>query len=202
VAKLKISAFQAKILRPQLVSQDLPEAVTVNVVRAWEPNPPKGTSAVEWILLTTEAIATPEDILAVLEGYKTRWVIEEFFKVLKSGCAYEKRELQTLHALRNALPFFVVIAAQLLSWKQLARQHLRLPDFEPVSQARIRVLRHKGLLKRDSKLWASEFLIAVAKLGGHQKSNGEPGWKVIWRGYRSLLLLEEGFLLRGPLEDL
>jgi hypothetical protein len=42
--------------------------------------------------------------------------------------------------------------------------------------------------------------MAVARLGGHLKSNGDPGWIILCRGYTSLLNLEEGYLLArdGP----
>jgi hypothetical protein len=42
--------------------------------------------------MTTEPIDTPEQILAVVDGYRHRWKIEELFKALKTGCAYEKRQ--------------------------------------------------------------------------------------------------------------
>ena len=38
-------------------------------------------------------------------------------------------------------------------------------------------------------------LLAVAKLGGHIRNNGEPGWLVLGRGYDELLTLEVGFRL-------
>jgi hypothetical protein len=39
-------------------------------------------------------------------------------------------------------------------------------------------------------------MLAVAALGGHLKSNGDPGWLVLGRGMHDLLLLELGWRAR------
>jgi len=38
-------------------------------------------------------------------------------------------------------------------------------------------------------------LLAVVKLGGHIRNNGEPGWLVLGRGYDERLTREVGFRL-------
>jgi len=40
-------------LKNQLDTQGIEEGIEVWIVRAWEPDPPPGAEAVEWILLTT-----------------------------------------------------------------------------------------------------------------------------------------------------
>ena len=40
---------------------------------------------------------------------------------------------------------------------------------------------------------ARDALLAVARIGGHIKNNGDPGWQVLGRGYDSLLLMELGW---------
>jgi IS4 transposase len=84
----------------------LPELLRLNVVRVWEPEPPPGEPAVEWVLLTTEPIATLEDLLRIVDRYRSRWVIEEFFKAIKTGCSYEQRQLGDYESLVNALALF------------------------------------------------------------------------------------------------
>ena len=56
------------------------------------------------------------------------------------------------------------------------------------------MLRHKleGKLPRDPTV--EEALYAVARVGGHIKSNGPPGWQVLGRGYDQGLLMEQGWL--------
>jgi hypothetical protein len=48
-------------------------------------------------------------------------------------------------------------------------------------------------LEMSAKANASEALLVVARLGGHIKNNGPPGWQVLGRGYERLLLLELGW---------
>ena len=38
----------------------------------------------------------------------------------------------------------------------------------------------------------SEACAAIARLGGHLKNNGRPGWLVLARGFEKLLTLAEG----------
>ena len=42
----------------------------------------------EWILVTTLPIDTIEDVIAIIRYYTVRWMIEIFFRVLKSGCRW------------------------------------------------------------------------------------------------------------------
>jgi len=65
------------------------QPLPVWVVRVWEPHPSKGAQPIEWLLLTNEPVTNLADALRVLAWYQTRWVIEEFHKALKTGCAIE-----------------------------------------------------------------------------------------------------------------
>src|SRR3954469_21374678 len=56
-------------------------------------SPPVGETAIEWMLFTSEPIGTLAEIEAVVAHYPARWIIEEYFKALKTGCAFEKRQL-------------------------------------------------------------------------------------------------------------
>ena len=96
-------------------------AVAVNVVHVRELDPPDGEVPIDWLLCTTEPIGTPEQLTAVVDAYRARWLIEEFFKALKTGCALEKRQLESYRALSNALAVFVPIAWRMLVARSLAR---------------------------------------------------------------------------------
>ena len=93
----------------------------VNVVRVWEPRPPKDAEPVEWLLLTSEPVETQAEVKAVVDGYRTRWVIEEYFCAVKTGCGFERRQLESAHALYNMLAFCLVLAYVLLLMRTLAR---------------------------------------------------------------------------------
>jgi Transposase DNA-binding/Transposase DDE domain len=166
--------------------------LTVNVVRVWEPSPPAGEPAVSWILYTTEPIQASEELLAVVDYYRSRWIIEEFFKALKTGCSIEKRQLESYHALSIALAMFIPIAWRLLLARSISRAAPDSPATTIVTPVQLELLRHRhGLAKQPQT--AVEAVYAIAKLGGHLKRNGPPGWLTLGRGFEALLLMEAGW---------
>jgi transposase-like protein/DDE family transposase len=192
-ATIAIAGKRVILRRPQGASADLAKATEVNVVRVWEPNPTPGEPAVEWVLLTSEPIDTEEQLCRIVDWYRARWTIEEFFKALKSGCSIEKRQLESYEALTIALAIFVPIAWRMLLLRSLSRNCPEAPAATVLNDVQLRVLARK--LRRDlsTLLTVHQCLYAVAKLGGHLKSNGPPGWQTLGRGYEKLLILEEGF---------
>ncbi len=58
----------------------------MQVVHAFEDCPPEGTSPLEWTLLTTLPVATTAQAQEVLRWYRLRWRIEDWRRILKSGC--------------------------------------------------------------------------------------------------------------------
>jgi hypothetical protein len=203
VAKLEIRAARVPIPRPKRAryATGYPASIDVNVVLVQEVGAPAGEEPVCWRLVTTEPIDTPEQVEAIVDAYRARWRIEEFFKALKTGCAFEKRQLESLRTLVNALAMFSVIAWRLLLLRSVAHA---TPDCSATA-----VLTHEqvDVLQRISKMsdpalpqvhmprsaTANDALLAVARLGGHLKNNGAPGWIVLGRGYDKLLLLTLGY---------
>jgi hypothetical protein len=56
---------------------------------------------------------------------QARWTVEEFFKALKTGCSFEKRQLESLHTLENALALFIIPMAWGLLLRKKAINHER-----------------------------------------------------------------------------
>ena len=138
------------------------------------------------MLLTSETITTADDALRVVDWYRARWVIEEFFKALKTGCAIEKRQLETFAALSNAVAFFGPMAWQLLL---LRHQAQNAPDTDATTALPanlLRILPHIARKPLSATPTAREVFLAIAALGGHLKRNGEPGWQTLARGFEKL----------------
>jgi hypothetical protein len=85
----------------------------VNVVKVQETNCPKGVEPIRWFLVTTEPVQTRAQLEFVVDACRTRWVVEEFFKALKSGCRFEQRQLESFKSLDNALAIFLPVAVRL-----------------------------------------------------------------------------------------
>jgi hypothetical protein len=193
LAKLSIGATRLTLRRPTTQDATIAEELTLHVVRVWEPDPPQGEAPIEWTLWTTEPIATPQDLAAIVDSYRARWVIEEFFKALKTGCAYEARQLEDYEGLVNALAVFLPIACQLLEVRAESRRAPNTPASTVMSETQLRVLRALGRKPLSDAPTVREALLAVAALGGHIKYSGEPGWLTLARGFIELRLLTRGW---------
>jgi hypothetical protein len=193
IAKLAISAMAVTIRRSACTTSVLPATLVVNVVRVVEIDVPLGEPPVEWLLLTNEPITTPDEVGSVIDTYRRRWIIEEFFKALKTGCRYEERQLEQAHALLNALATFVPVAWQMLLLRHVSRQPGTVDALAVATPRQIAILRSVPHLKLPSQPTARDFLFAIAALGGHIKNNGEPGWQVLARGFHDLRVLETGW---------
>ena len=193
LARLRFSASAVEIRRPRYLGDPLPETLRLNLVHVIETDPPAGERPVEWNIVTTEPVGTSEQVAHVVDIYRTRWTIEEFNKALKTGCVYEQREFESRAALLVVLALSLPIACELLWLRSRARTEPNAPATDVVSQTQIDVLRAMGSRKLSPSPSAREILLAIAELGGHQRSNGEPGWLILNRGLRKVQDWEGGW---------
>lgn len=193
LAQLSFSATSVVIKRPAYLDDPIAKTLTLNVVHVIEPNPPAGEAPVEWLLFTSLPVDSEKQVATVVDNYRARWTIEECNKALKTGCAYESREFETLHALLMILAISLPIACELLWLRSRARDQPDAPATEVLTPQQLKVLRLLGSRPLPPHPTARDALWAVAGLGGHQKRNGEPGWLVLYRGMRTLLTYEAGY---------
>ena len=197
-AHLEVRARSGLVLRASEYSQrdeDVPATLTLNALEVVESQPPEGQQPVRWVLLTTLPVDTPEAAAHVVDCYRARWSVEELFKALKTGCALEKRQLMSLHALLNALALLLPLAWRLLALRTLAHQApttVAKGLFTPDELALLRHLSVRVHLGPDPT--CAEALLALAGLGGHLKHNGRPGWQTLARGQDRLSSALEGWL--------
>ena len=184
--------------RANKASKDLPASLELNVVHVVEIDLPSGEEAVEWYLFTGEPIDTVEDVLRVVDIYRARWLIEEFNKALKTGCTYEKLQCETAERLWEMLAFYAPIAADLLALRTLAHHDTERPASEVLDREEIAVLQAQQPAKSKKTsptLSVRDALLLIARMGGHFRSNGDPGWLVLLRGMIKLREQAQGFRL-------
>ncbi len=200
-AELEVVVTQVNVRHPPYTAgrsrhgSTLPRAIPLNVVQVCEVGAPRGQKPVDWRLLTTLPIDTIEQVAFVIDCYRRRWLIEEYFKAVKTGCAFEKRQLESKHALLNALALFVPIAWRLLSLRNLAREAPDRPASDLLSTRQLQILRARAKVTISKKPTIHDAMLAVAAEGGHIKNNGAPGWQVLGRGYEKLLYMELGYVV-------
>jgi hypothetical protein len=188
-------------LRRRQYTESRTPTLAVWAVHVCEPNPPAGNAPIEWMLFTSEPVQTLDEATAVVDHYRARWVIEDYFKALKTGCAFEKRQLTTFDGLVRALALFIPMAWRLLVLRHLGRAASPLPVARCLNAEQLHLLR-KLLRRRRYQLPSTptlrDVMLGIAALGGHIPNNGPPGWLVLGRGLTRLLDAEVGWhLARG-----
>jgi hypothetical protein len=193
-AKIEVRSARITMLRPKTGISSYVRAsgiqeVEMSVVEAREVNPPRGTQALRWVLLTHERVSTFGGAWRVIERYEQRPLIEEYHKCLKTGCRVEQREYRYADRLAGVIGLLSIVAVRLLHLKTIARKEPERPAKKVVPPEWLATL--PLILKRPCRLTTvRDFLRALAGLGGFlgRKSDGEPGWQTIWRGLSILLV--------------
>ncbi len=117
------------------------EALRLWVVHVVEPSPPVDAEPVEWFLLTTCTITTAEQAQECLRWYCLRWRIEDWHRVLKSGCRIETLQHKTAERLKRAIAINLVIAWRIMLMTLLGRECPDLPAEVLFSDLEIEVLK-------------------------------------------------------------
>ena len=121
-------------------SQPGTKALTLHVVHVLETSAPADAEPVEWFLLTTCAITTAEQAQECLRWYCLRWRIEDWHRVLKSGCRIETLQHKTAERLKRAIAINMVIAWRIMLMTLLGRECPDLPAEILFSDPEIEVL--------------------------------------------------------------
>lgn len=99
-AEVELRYGEVAIRRPDGSDPCLPESVRLRVVDVVEPAPPPGVAPLCWHLLTSHAVADAEAAWQIVAMYKKRWVIEQFFRLLKSqGLGLEDSQIESAERL-------------------------------------------------------------------------------------------------------
>jgi hypothetical protein len=183
----------ARRVRQTLYSERVPlparrgaPALVVTALLAREAHPPLGEKAIEWRLLTNRTAETLEQVVELINWYRRRWLIEIFFRILKSGCRIEALQLGTLERLARALVIYLIIAWRILHLITWGRDCPDLPCevvFAPEAWPAAWIVAHRRP-PPDTPPTLAVMVRLIASFGGFlgRKSDGHPGPKAIWQG--------------------
>lgn len=183
-------------LRPSRHKRELSE-ISINAVLLEEIESPEGEEAISWMFLTTLPINTLEEIQLIITLYLSRWGIELFFKVLKSGCKIEELRFREASRLQACVSVYMIVAWRVLHAVFIGRACPKLPCsilFELDEwQSVYAVIKKSHPPEKPPSL--NEFMDMVATLGGYRnrKTDGPPGMKVIWVGIQAMHKLASGW---------
>jgi len=200
-ARVVVRAARVTLRPPWRADRKLP-AVTVNVVLVSEVDPPPGDEPVEWLLLTNLLIDTIEQVERILQYYSTRWMIEVFFRVLKSGCRVEERRFEAMGRLLTCLAIYMIVAWRTLYVCRLGRSCPEMSCeavFEPAEwKSTWKVVRPEDPPAAPPSLGV--FVRMVAQLGGYvnRKRDDPPGPQTVWIGLQRVHDFATCWQMFGP----
>ena len=103
------------------------QPVDIYALSIVERHPPEGAKALRWVLLTTVPIRSRKEARHCLRWYTMRWRIEEWHRVLKSGCHIESHQHHTADRLARAISIDAVIAWRVMLLALLGREIPEMP---------------------------------------------------------------------------
>jgi hypothetical protein len=182
--RLKLKATRITLPAPKHLNKEQVDAnqygaIQLNVVCAYD-------GEHEWILLTSLPINTLEQLQEIVSIYQSRWHIEDYHKVLKTG--YQVDEIY-LHSSREAIVNFLVLAsisACRLYWLiYVGRTEADIPAdtlFEEFEWKSVYVYFNEPIPAKTPAIATT--MQYIARLGGYKPSRKSqpPGIKTFWTG--------------------
>jgi hypothetical protein len=184
---------------------DLPDRVALTLVDVRETTQPETGEAIHWRLLTTHAVTNVEEARRIVDLYRMRWIIEEFFRTLKTaGFDIEATDISEPRAMINfvaAATTAAVTVMQLVQARDGTTEQTLAQAFEPSDQPLLEALSAKleGKTARQKNPHPKGSLgfgtWVIARLGGWTGYYGKPGPRVIREGLNDFERIKYGSTL-------
>ena len=132
--------FSPVTLRKPLhgATADLPDAVTLTVVDVREVSTPDGGKPIHWRLLTTHPVTNIADARRIVDLYRMRWIVEEYFHTQKTGGfdieAADISDPEAMIRFVAAVAVAAVSVMQLVKARDGATGQDLIETFEPADQ--------------------------------------------------------------------
>ncbi len=193
VTELAVRFSRVVLCKPRHgAAPDLPALIALTMVDVRETSTPQDGKPVHWRLLTTHAVTNLGEARRIVDLYRMRWVIEEFFHTLKTaGFNIEAADIgdpQVMTKFVTAASVAAVTVMQLVKARDGTTGQSLLEVFEPDDQPILeaasaqlegKTARQKNPHPKGSLAFASW---VIARLGGWTGYYGKPGPKVMRRG--------------------
>ena len=185
---------------------DLPDTIRLTMVEVREVSSGHDGKPIHWRLLTSHVVASPKKARRIVDLYRKRWTIEEFFRTLKSaGFDIEEADIgdpEVMMKLVAAAAVATVTIMQLVrardgTTKEKLAEAFEIEDrpvFEALSvQLEGATDRQKNPHPKGTLAFAAW---VVARLGGWTAYYGKPGPKVMRIGIEAFRRIKYGTTLR------
>ena len=203
VARTEVRSGRVQLQPP--ASRPGSRPLEVLAVQVRETAPPRGEKPLEWLLVSSDGEPTKRDALRIVQRYESRWGIEEYFRVVKSGMRIQDRRLRTGAGLAKCLAFDAIEAWRVFQLDRYARDAPDTPASEVLtaqeryvidtlsSRGRLLPPRERG---RPPPGDIRSYVVRLARTVGFipSKRRPLPGNEILWRAWldlqRSVRMLE------------
>jgi hypothetical protein len=207
-ADLELRFGAIELARPQSkFLRHLPDSLRLVVVDVREINAGPDVEPLHWCLLTSHEVGSADDAWRIVEWYKQRWIIEQFFRVLKTqGLKLEDSQIGTADRLIKLVAIAAkaaVITIQLLQARDGSQQSARVAFNTGEMTALVALNRqYEARSKRlknphppDSLAWAAWIIGRIGGWDGYPSSK-PPGPITFRNGLEYFHALAAGWSLR------
>ena len=191
VAELAVRFSRVVLCKPQHL-HDLPATLTLTMVDVRETSKPENGEPIHWRLLTTHEVTSLGRACRIVELYRLRWTIEEFFHTLKTaGFDIEEADIgnpQVMIKFVTAATVAAVTVMQLVKARDGTTDQNLIEAFDPTDQSILEAVstRLEGKTTRQKNPHPKGSLAFAAwvmgRLGGWTGYYGKPGPQVMRRG--------------------
>lgn len=193
VAELAVRFSRVVLCKPlHGAAPDLPATIALTMVDVRETSKPEDGKPVHWRLLTTHEVTSLGEAHRIIDLYRMRWIIEEFFHTLKTaGFNIEAADIgdpQVMIKFVTAATVAAVTVMQLVKARDGTTGQSLTDAFDPADQPILEAVsaqlegktaKQKNPHSRGSLAFAAW---VIARLGGWTGYYGKPGPQVMRRG--------------------
>lgn len=215
-ATVEVRYASVTIKRPRKFNKDCPypEFKQLNAIEVKEIKEtiPEGSKGIHWRLLTTHKVESFSDAVRIVEFYKYRWYIEQFFRILKKrGFDVESSEFESGEALKNlvllALPSAIKVMMLMLARDGSTQKNTTFLFDEEELECLIELnKKYEGKLKTHKNPYPKKTLgwisWIMARMGGWKGKRSErpPGPITFYRGLEDFERIMIGWRLSSLLK--
>jgi len=206
-AELALRFSSVTLCRPRpSPAPDLPDTIRLTMVDVREVSSNHDGEPIHWRLLTTHVLTSPQQARRIIDLYRMRWTIEEFFRTIKTAGfnieAVDIGEPEVMIKFVAATTVAAVTIMQLVRARDGTTEEKLAEAFEPDDQPVFEALSSQleGATARQKNPHPKGTLAfaawVIARLGGWTAYYGKPGPKVMRQGLEDFRRIKYGTILR------
>lgn len=203
-AELALRYAPVAVCKPKNgAAPDLPDSTALTLLDIRETSTPEQGEPIHWRLVTTHAIDRPAKARMVLDFYRRRWIIEDYFRTLKTaGFDIEAAGIEDPDAMTRlvgAVAVTGVTVLQLVRARDGTTDQLLQEAFDPADQPLIEAISAKfeGKTQRQKNPHPKGTLAyaawVIARLGAWDGYYGKPGSKIMRIGLQDFQRIKYGY---------